>query len=285
MSKKNIFKFTLDFIMLIAFILMFDKMAISLNDHEIIGFFLLIVLIIHLIINNKWIINITKKLFSKDISFKNKLSYTLNFLLLVSFILIGISSVFISKLLFDVSTDNPKFWKIIHFSAAAYALLFIGIHLGFHCEFIKSMFKKILPFTKKINKTIKIILVSIIFAFGCFSMLTSNFLEYLVLPFSIQEVLSQENNSQNMNANIENMPLNHENSEHSKQNYQKGQHLRDGHGSHYRNNAGEGTKTGNHNNSGFLMIMLIYFSIAFSIATVTRIIELFFKRRVKLIPN
>ncbi|MDF2612209.1 MAG: hypothetical protein K0R92_3683 [Lachnospiraceae bacterium] len=167
---------------------MYKKSAISMSFHEIGGLILLGVFVIHVLINWKWVVAITKKLFHKSIPVKTKIGYILNILLLISFTLIGISGIFISKVVFQISNEGSMIWKIIHYTASAAALIFIGIHLGLHQQFISGMLKKIFHIPQKAGKIIGLTVTAIVFAFGCFSILTTDFSNWLLMPLGVQQM-------------------------------------------------------------------------------------------------
>lgn len=188
MNKKNLFKLLLDISMVIVLVLMYSKRAINMSFHEIGGLILLGVFLIHILINWKWVVTVTKKLFSKSVPFKTKFGYVLNIFLFISFALIGISGIFISKVVFHVSLNSGINWKIIHYTASACALVFIGIHMGLHYSFITGMFKKILPMPQKVRKALGIVLTILIFSFGCYSLVTTSFSKWLIMPFTTQQM-------------------------------------------------------------------------------------------------
>lgn len=186
MNKKNLLKFVLDIGMTIVFVLMYSKIAISLTFHEIGGLALLSTFLFHILINWKWVVVVTKKLSSKDIPVKTKLSYLINILLLLSFVLIGISGIMISKIVFHISSFGSLPWKAIHYSCSALALILVGIHLGLHKQFITNMLTKVISLPKKISNTVGIVLSLVIFCYGCYSISTTSFTSWLVMPFTQQ---------------------------------------------------------------------------------------------------
>jgi hypothetical protein len=188
MNKKNLFKILLDLGMVIVLVLMYKKSVISMSFHEVGGLVLLGVFVIHVLINWKWVVAITKKLFHKSIPVKTKIGYILNILLLISFSLIGISGIFISKVVFQISNEGSMNWKTIHYTASAAALIFIGIHLGLHQQFISGMLKKIFHIPQKAGKIIGLTVTVIMVAFGCFSMISTDFSNWLLMPLGVQQM-------------------------------------------------------------------------------------------------
>lgn len=183
-KNKNLIKIVLDIILSALLVLMFNKNVISLNFHEIGGLFLGGFILIHNLLNWKWIVAVSKKIFSKDLAFKLRLGYILNFLLLITMALIIVSGIFISKTLFTGISLHGGNWKIIHYAAAALSLILVGIHIGLHWGFIIGMFKKYIKIPTAIAKPISIILVIAVVLFGSYSMFTSNFRMWITAPFT-----------------------------------------------------------------------------------------------------
>ena len=65
MKKKNRIKLALDILMLILLLLMYNKNVLGMSFHEIGGIAVCGLFIIHKLLNGKWILVITGKLFSQ----------------------------------------------------------------------------------------------------------------------------------------------------------------------------------------------------------------------------
>lgn len=172
MNKKSFLKYFLDLLMIIVFILMFNKMVLGLSFHEIGGLALGAAIIIHIILNWKWVIGITKKIFSKNLPLKTRIGYVLNILLLVCFLLIIIAGVFISKVVFNgIFQTGTIPWKNIHISVSYIALILIGIHLGLHWDWVIKLTKKLFRIQKSHKVVIYIsrVLVVLILALGLYN--------------------------------------------------------------------------------------------------------------------
>lgn len=191
MNKKNIIKYTLDIVLVIGFMLMYDKMAIGMNLHEILGLGLGIGVIVHLLLNYKWIIAISKKIFSKDISNRTRFMYVINIILLICMLLITIGGILISKtILTNVNSQNHGLWKGIHVAASNIALIVIGIHLGLNLNWIRGMTKKIFGIkeSKKYSQIISRVLIAIVFVFGVYNISTQRFMQKTVMVFKVGQM-------------------------------------------------------------------------------------------------
>lgn len=186
MNKKNIIKYILDIFLGLGFVLLLDKMALGMKLHEIIGLTMGGAVLIHLVLNYKWITGITKKLFSKSLSNRVRLRYILNLLLFICITLIILSGVLISKtILTNISSQN-RIWKSIHIGASNITLGLIGIHIGLHWNWIMNMSKKIFKFKlpNKLSNVISSVLVVVILAFGCYNIHSEGFLQRASMIFS-----------------------------------------------------------------------------------------------------
>lgn len=173
MKKKLTFYLIIDLILAFFFVLMFNKFAINLKFHEIGGLIMLIGSILHFVIHPKYIINMSKKFFSKDFSKKARFNFIIDFLLLICAIILLINSVVISKIIFN--NDGSIFAKELHKFIAAIMLLLVSIHLGLHFKMISNKLK--------INKFISYILIIISLSYGLFSLYKSNYISYITSPF------------------------------------------------------------------------------------------------------
>lgn len=158
--KKITVKMILDLIMIVVFSLLFNKMVLGLTFHEAGGLALGVAVLIHLILNKNWVVGVTKKLFSRTLPVKTRISYLLNIILLVCFGLIIYSGIQISKVLFTSTAGHGGNFKNIHIMASYIALIVVGLHVGLHAKMIKQFcLKKVTP---KLQKIIVVVL-SLIF--------------------------------------------------------------------------------------------------------------------------
>lgn len=188
MKNKNTMKILLDMVMLILLILMFNKNVISMSFHEIGGLVVCGLFVIHMLLNYKWIIGITKKIFDKGLKFKTRLGYMINLLLLLIMAFIAISGILISKTIFTSISSNNMIFKVGHQVVAGYGIILVGIHIGLHWNFIKSYIKKIIRIPGKLEKPLGVIFVALIMVYGVYNMGTSNFTRWLSTPFTVSQI-------------------------------------------------------------------------------------------------
>lgn len=207
--KKNFIKIILDILMFVLLILMFNKNVISMSFHEVGGLIVCGLFLIHMGLNRKWILGISKRIFDKSLSGKTRLGYIVNAMLFIFTALIAISGIMISKTIFGFQTRSGVFWQSIHYFTASLDIILIGIHIGLHWTFIKNMFTKIIKIPHTFIKPIGIICISIILIYGGYSTVTTDFTRWLSLPFTTSSV-QKGNISENHGKRSKEMPNNDE---------------------------------------------------------------------------
>ena len=191
MDKKNIMKYVLDVVLAIGFMLMYDKRSIGINLHELLGLGIGVGVITHLILNYKWIIGISKKLFSTKLNNRTRVLYIINLLLVVCMILIMVGGIFISKTIFtNIHSQNQGLWKGIHIAVSNVALALIGMHIGLNFNWIKGMTKKIFKIkeSKKYSQLIARALVCVVFVFGVYNISSQRFIQKTVMGFKMDQM-------------------------------------------------------------------------------------------------
>lgn len=191
MNKKNIIKYVLDVVLSVGFMLMYDKMAIGIKLHELLGLGIGVGVIIHLILNYKWIIAISKKIFSTKLNNRTRVLYIINMLLVVCMILIMVGGIFISKtILTNINSPNKGIFKAIHIAASNVALALIGIHVGINFNWVRGMTKKIFKIKESTKYTQLIArgLVCVIFVFGAYNISSQRFIEKTVMVFKTNQM-------------------------------------------------------------------------------------------------
>lgn len=199
MNKKNIIKLTLDIVMAILFIIFFKKDLISMKFHMISGILFGLFIIIHMILNRKWIINISKKLLDKKIKVRVKISYILSLLLFICIVGILVSGICILK---AKTYDRIMFWKMLHFGTSYLSLALVGIHIGIYWTWIINMIKKI--YSIQISKVIINISLIALLSFGIYNLYNQNYINKTIntMKYAIEHIKPQdieENNNKSYN--------------------------------------------------------------------------------------
>ncbi len=177
MKRKNRIKLALDIVMLVVLLLMYRKNVLGLTFHEIGGMAGCGLFIIHILLNGKWVLAMSGKLFSPKIAWRSKLNWLLDFLLLLCFAYILVSGIFISKVLFTVHMESSSF-KVGHYAVSALALALIGIHIGLHYHSIITRTPaRRLPLV--LRRVTAIVMSVLILGFGVYQMTATSFFHWM----------------------------------------------------------------------------------------------------------
>lgn len=137
MKRKAFVKVLLDVLMAIVFIAVMNVRSTGLAFHEIAGLGLFGLLAAHLALNWKWVCTVSHKLFHTKISSKARWMAALNLALLISMILIGLSGVMISEVIFRFgSSGTPSAWYLLHEWASYVCLGLCGLHVLLHRKYL-----------------------------------------------------------------------------------------------------------------------------------------------------
>ena len=171
MKINTMLKITFDAIMLILLIMLYSYSATGTIFHEIVGLIIYLFFIIHLVYNKKWIIGIYKSIRNKTLNQRTKFMYVINIILLILFILSGISGIMISKYIFKIGI--VFIWRYIHILSSAFSVILLGIHLGLHIKMINNTIINKLKINYKIYKYICSILFVLIIGIGIYGIISS----------------------------------------------------------------------------------------------------------------
>jgi len=182
--NKNVVRIILDVVMVLLLVLMYEKYAVNIRFHEVGGLIAIGLFVVHNGLNRSWIVGITKRIFRRPLPSRVRLGYVLAVLLLVTMVFIAVSGIMISRtILVDVYGDYA-FWRAAHFFAAAFALVLVGVHVGLHWSFIRTMFARIFRMPRIVARPLVATFLVAAVAFGAYSMVTSEFVGWLTHPFT-----------------------------------------------------------------------------------------------------
>jgi cytochrome c5 len=137
MKRKTFVKVLLDVLMAILFIAVMNVRGTGLAFHEIAGLGLFGLMAAHLALNWKWVCTVSHNLFNSKISSKAKWMAALNLAMLISMILIGLSGVMISEVIFGFgSSGTPAALYRLHEWASYLCLGLCGLHLVLHRHYL-----------------------------------------------------------------------------------------------------------------------------------------------------
>lgn len=175
-------KVSLDLVMAVLLLMLYQKRTISMAFHEITGLALFGLFLLHILLNWRWVKAVTLKLFQKTADFRLRIGWIVNMLLFVSMTGIIITGLMIAKTL-PINLGGWFGAKQWHYFLAAVSIVLMGIHLGLHWPFIKGVSLKISFLTKKPALMIGRIILIFSLAWGGYSLLTGSFAYWISGPF------------------------------------------------------------------------------------------------------
>lgn len=188
--KRKYGKLALDLAMLVILLLSYSHNSINQAFHEIAGFALMGGVVLHLVLNRKWIGSVSRKFFREKLPAQVRAGYIVNFLMLCCFAVIGVSGAMISKVVF--SLNGGAFWRTAHYFASALLLILLGVHLGLHAGFFASTLGRLFArLPQGARRTLAAVLTIAVIGWGCRSMVTSSFAAWLAMPFGASQMESE----------------------------------------------------------------------------------------------
>lgn len=163
-------KLILDIILLLMMITFFNKNLISMQYHEIAGLIMIGLVIVHIAINTKMITAMCKNFIRIPLAIKA--GVITDILLLLCFLWIGLSGVFISHTILTFISSTNVIFKLGHMFAGGLSVILLGIHIGLHiCR-------------KPMPVILAIIVSAVVFCGGIFGAVNSSEIRWLSMPFT-----------------------------------------------------------------------------------------------------
>ena len=150
MSKQNINKLLLDLGTFITLLVVSAPRFTGETIHEWLSLALGGAIVVHLLLNWNWIVEVTARLFTKSAK-NSRFNYVLNWALFASGIMIMLSGLMISKSVvpfFGLTLPQNMSWKELHEVSTNITMILMGLHVAQHWNWIVNMFKRI--FTPRI---------------------------------------------------------------------------------------------------------------------------------------
>jgi len=140
----NKLKLYVDIFLFIGFVLVNIPQATGIAIHEWVSFLFIIPLMVHILLDWKWIVSVTKRIFGKlpgEVRF-NHIWDLLIFILMVLALFTGaiISEAALPALGIHITID--PFWSSMHDTSANLLMVLIGVHLAMHWGWIVSSIKR-----------------------------------------------------------------------------------------------------------------------------------------------
>lgn len=195
MKPINIVKYTLDLIMGLAFVFLFDTRATGLAFHEIAGLFMGGAYLTHIALNWRWVANVTMRMFAPRLTARTRMGYILNWLLFASMTLTIVSGILISRVVLpQLNMGNHVWFKMTHTTLPYLLLILVGIHIGLHWHWVISMTKRLFKLRKTTvwGRWAARAIVLALLIYGCFAVYSN---ELLSRAASSTQVIGIQSNS------------------------------------------------------------------------------------------
>lgn len=143
MKRKTLLKFIVDLMMMIVFLVSMADWLTGNRAHEINGLVFIILIIIHNILNLNWY----KTFLKRKYNFSEVLNFYFNVILISAIAVLFISSIIISRTVFDFLNIESSFSvRQIHTTAAYWLLISVSVHIGIHLKKLEFYLKHIFKF-------------------------------------------------------------------------------------------------------------------------------------------
>ncbi len=165
-----------------------DRVLGGLAFHEIAGLVIIGAFLTHVLLNGKWVKNVTLKLLNKKLPWKTRFGYLLNVLLLITMTAIIVTGIIISKVVFpNLTVGNERWMQMLHISVSYITLVLVAIHVGLHWQWVMNLSKKIVKVKALPNWFDYIVKISVValFLFGAYEIYTTGFGTRLVSSANI----------------------------------------------------------------------------------------------------
>ncbi len=142
--KQNLAKLLVDTTAFIGFLILMDPRSTGLAVHEWLGLAGFGVVITHLLLNWKWIVEITRRFFTR-ISGRSRLNYILNSVLFIDMSLIMFTGIMISKSALPalgISLPQGFLWRSLHHTTTDLLVPILGLHLALHWNWVVNTTKR-----------------------------------------------------------------------------------------------------------------------------------------------
>lgn len=136
----KIFKIIVDILLLITTFLLESMDITGRFYHEVLGIVITILIILHLLTNRKWIINITKNI--TKVNKRTRIMYLIDVLTMVMYFATITVGVLISEEIFKLGLGGYKL-VLTHIILGRLTVIMMFIHLGLHLKMIFSHVKNI----------------------------------------------------------------------------------------------------------------------------------------------
>lgn len=183
MNRQLLVRLSLDLVMVVLILLSFAYQLTGNMLHELIGFVLLFLAIVHNLLNWRWYAALLKGKYNA----RRLIGGMVNSLLLAISVLLFMSGIMNSDVLSFVNkTDESVFTRQFHAWAAYWILILASVHLGMHWKMVMAEIRKMVRMTgtSRIGAIVLRIMAVTIVAFGVDASFNRNMFSKLTAAYS-----------------------------------------------------------------------------------------------------
>ncbi|MEW6402065.1 MAG: DUF4405 domain-containing protein [Chloroflexota bacterium] len=142
--NQNGTKLLIDVVAFVGFLIAMDPRSTGIAIHEWLTLAGIGVIIVHLLLNWSWIVEITRRFFGK-VTGRSRINYILNIALFIDMTLIMFTGIMISESALPalgISLPKSMIWRALHSTTADLFVPILGLHLALHWSWLVSTIKR-----------------------------------------------------------------------------------------------------------------------------------------------
>jgi len=143
--NPNQTKFIIDIVAFVLLAIVCAPQVTGIAWHEWLSITFVIPIVIHLLLNWKWIVNVLQRFFKK-LPGQTRFNQIWDVFLFILMVEVTVTGFFISEALLPalgIAVTIDPFWVALHNTTANVFLLLMGVHLAMHWKWITNTFKRV----------------------------------------------------------------------------------------------------------------------------------------------
>lgn len=136
--------FSLDALLLATFLLLQSPRATGLPGHEWFGFAFGVVVLLHLLLNWRWVVNTLRRV-REPKAIRPRVNATLNAVLFVMMIVTVFSGLVVSEVVlptFGLNGSSLAAWRHVHNSFSRFVIAVLGLHIALNWDWITGVVRR-----------------------------------------------------------------------------------------------------------------------------------------------
>ena len=175
-NRSVVLRIVLDVIMLAFLASLYSKNVISLAYHEAAGLALLVLVVLHTLLNRRWLSAVARAFSVQMKNGRSRVVIIVTALLTLSWLGVFVTGVLVSKRLFSFGMSRLNPW---HFFCAAVAIIFTGAHLGLYWNYFWGFAGRHI----RLPRFLAVMLMIAVVCFGGYRLASSGFRRWISAPF------------------------------------------------------------------------------------------------------